>query len=93
MLNGLNELEVVGAEVWANILGSPRIALIDLRSGRVRSWLDLSKLVAIVGATDEAAVLNGVAVNPENGHLFVTGKLWPKMFELELAPAASPERR
>jgi glutamine cyclotransferase len=83
-VTGLNELERVGGDVLANVLGSPRVARIDLASGRVSAWLDLSKLVHAVGATDEDAGLNGIAVDPGTGHLYVTGKLWPTLFELEL---------
>ncbi len=81
----LNELERVGGDVLANILGSPRIARIDLASGRVRDWLDLSALVATVAPSDEEAVLNGIAVDPETGYLYVTGKLWPTIFVIELS--------
>ena len=81
----LNELERIGGDVLANVLGSPRIARIDLASGRVRNWLDLSALVATVDPSDEEAVLNGIAVDPETGYLYVTGKLWPTIFVIELS--------
>lgn len=88
-VTGLNELERVGGDVFANILGSPRIARIELDTGRVRAWLDLSALVRAVAATDEDAVLNGIAVDPKSGHLYVTGKLWPTIFEIELLPTST----
>jgi len=81
----LNELERDGGDVWANILGSPNIARIDLASGQVRAWLDLSALVKTAAGSDGDAVLNGIAVEPETGHLYVTGKLWPTIFVLELS--------
>ena len=81
----LNELERLGGDVLANVLGSPNIARIDLASGRVRDWLDLSALVEDVTAPDEEAVMNGIAFDDKTGQLYVTGKLWPTIYVLELS--------
>lgn len=91
VIANLNELEFVGGYVYANIWQSDRIAIIDPVSGKVRAWMDLASLSERfpkpVGWDRQEAVLNGIAVLPENGHLLVTGKLWPMMFELSVDKA------
>jgi len=79
----LNELEYVRGEVYANIWRTDRIARIDPRSGVVVGWIDLSGLLAEEDRRG-VDVLNGIAYDAESGRLFVTGKLWPKLFEIEL---------
>jgi len=80
---GLNELEFVRGEIFANIWQEDRIARIDPETGRITGWIELQGLLRpdIVGDVD---VLNGIAYDSENHRLFVTGKLWPKLFEIEL---------
>lgn len=81
----LNELEYARGLVLANVWQTSRIALIDPQSGRVRNWLDLSALTAEIpnwNSTDN--VLNGIAYDGETGHLYVTGKRWPLLFELSI---------
>ena len=80
----LNELEWIDGEVWANLWKSDLIARIDPESGRVRAWVDLAGIFDTSRILDEDAVLNGIAHDPETGRLFVTGKLWPQLFEIEL---------
>ncbi len=84
----LNELEFVRGEVYANIWKQDRIARIDPVSGRVTAWLDLGGLLDM--ATEGAAgedVLNGIAYDAEGDRLFVTGKLWPRLFQIrQVAP-------
>src|SRR5690606_36195897 len=80
----LNELEVIDGTLWANILGSDRIALIDLASGEVRRWLDLRALRGKDFAWRRARDLNGIAHDPTSGHVYVTGKLWPALYELRV---------
>lgn len=82
----LNELERVGDEVYANVWRSNRVARISLRDGRVRAWLDLSALAREVGHPEPEAVLNGLALRPETGDLWVTGKLWPTVFVIRREP-------
>ncbi|MCK9469304.1 MAG: glutaminyl-peptide cyclotransferase [Porticoccaceae bacterium] len=80
----LNELTVIGNEIWANILGSDRVARIDPVSGVVLSWLDLSPLRKQGGDWRRAADLNGIAWDPEERRIFATGKLWPVLYELQV---------
>jgi len=78
----LNELEVVSEELYANVWHADRIARIDPDSGRVLGWIDLAGLLAPGEVRDPEAVLNGIAYDPDGDRLFVTGKLWPKLFEI-----------
>jgi len=81
----LNELEWVKGEIYANIWQTDRIARIDPNNGRVVGWIDCSGLLNPhdrVGG--EGAVLNGIAYDASTDRLFVTGKLWPKLFEIRL---------
>jgi glutaminyl-peptide cyclotransferase len=80
----LNELEFVRDELFANIWHSDRIARIEPRSGKVIGWIDLGGLLPEGERTDPEAVLNGIAYDAANDRLFVTGKLWPKLFEIKL---------
>ena len=61
------------------------IARISPENGRVTGWLDLSALRRQLPTPNKAEVLNGIALDPTTGHLIVTGKLWPSMFEIEVA--------
>ena len=85
-ISQLNELEYIEGEVYANIWQTDRIARIDPVSGRVVGWIDLSGLLS-AAEEQRADVLNGIAYDPEARRLFVTGKWWPKFFEIELVPA------
>lgn len=82
----LNELEYIRGEVFANIYMTDRIARIDPGNGRVTGWLDLSALRSQLPKPNRAEVLNGVAYDEETGNLLVTGKYWPRMFEIRLRP-------
>mgnify|MGYP001162906393 CR=1 FL=1 len=84
-LQRLNELEFVRGEVWANVFGQERIARIDPRSGAVLSWIDLSGMFGEQRRLSPAAVLNGIAFDPAGERIFVTGKLWTKVYEIALA--------
>jgi glutaminyl-peptide cyclotransferase len=80
----LNELEYVKGEIFANIWQSDRIVRIDPKDGKILGWINLRGLLK---AEDEAAdtdVLNGIAYDPAQDRLFVTGKRWPKVFEIRL---------
>jgi len=77
----LNELEFIKGYIYANILGSDHIVRINPQEGSVVSWIDLTGL-----RTGPVDVLNGIAYDPQNDRIFVTGKLWPKVFEIELKP-------
>jgi glutamine cyclotransferase len=82
----LNELEYVKGEILANVWYSKGIARIDPKTGTVTGWIDLSGLAATAGVTSRDAVLNGIAYDAASDRLFVTGKLWPKLFEIRLRP-------
>jgi glutamine cyclotransferase len=80
----INELEYVQGEIYANIWHADRIARIDPQTGRIVGWIDLTGLLSRGEVHDEEAVLNGIAYDETNGRLFVTGKLWPKLFEIRV---------
>ena len=86
-VNRLNELEYVRGEVYANVWQTDSIARIDPGTGRVVGWIDLSGLLTPEDKSQSVDVLNGIAYDEENDRLFVTGKLWPKLFEIKLVPA------
>jgi glutamine cyclotransferase len=82
----LNELEYVQGEIYANVWQTDRIARIEPGTGRVVGWIDLRGLLTAEDRTEPVDVLNGIAYDAEADRLFVTGKLWPKLFEIELIP-------
>lgn len=82
----LNELEAIEGEIFANIWQTDRIARIDPNTGAVVGWIDLSGLLPSDDRTPSTDVLNGIAYLPAGKRLFVTGKLWPKLFEIRLIP-------
>jgi glutamine cyclotransferase len=82
----LNELEFVHGEIYANVWHTDRIARISPANGRVLGWIDLTGLLAPGQVTDPEAVLNGIAWDSAHDRLFVTGKLWPKLFEIKIIP-------
>ena len=83
----LNELEYIDGVIWANVWRTNLIARIDPETGTVIDWLDLSSLDAEVSAEQPYVdVLNGIASNPDTGTVFITGKNWPTLFEIELVP-------
>jgi len=81
----LNELEYVNGEIWANIFLTDRIARVDGTTGAVRGWIDLSGLLSENDRADlDVGVLNGIAYDAAKNRVFVTGKNWPKLFEIKL---------
>ena len=82
----LNELEYVEGEVYANVWETDLIARIDPESGRVVGWIDLTGLLAGRERLAADATLNGIAYDAKGKRLFVTGKRWPKLFEIEAVP-------
>ena len=84
-VRNLNELEWVRGEIYANIWGTTRIARINPATGKVVGWIDLTGLLTSQEASVSGAdVLNGIAYDAKGRRLFVTGKLWPKLFEIRL---------
>ncbi|MFZ3483859.1 glutaminyl-peptide cyclotransferase [Sphingomonas sp. 3-13AW] len=86
-VRNLNEVEVVDGAIYANVWHRNYLVRIDPESGAVTGLVDLSPLVAEIAATDPEAVANGIAWDPAKRRLFVTGKLWPTLFEIALEPA------
>jgi glutaminyl-peptide cyclotransferase len=80
----LNELEYIKGQVWANVWMTDRIAIISPQDGRVTAWLDLQGLLPAADRGAGAAELNGIAYDALNDRIFVTGKYWPKLFEISL---------
>ena len=83
-VTGLNELEAVEGELYANVWPTDRIAVIDPANGRVRGWIDLTGILSLVMRGPRTDVLNGIAYEPGARRLFVTGKNWPRLFEIEV---------
>jgi glutamine cyclotransferase len=83
----LNELEYIQGEIYANIWQTDRIARIDPETGRVIGWIDLTGILGQEDRIEPVDVLNGIAYDAENDRLFVTGKLWPRLFEIKLISA------
>jgi glutaminyl-peptide cyclotransferase len=84
-VQNLNELEYIHGEIYANVWQTDRIARISPATGHVLGWIDLTGLLSAAErrGTD---VLNGIAYDGKQSRLFVTGKRWPKLFEIRLAP-------
>ena len=82
----LNELEYVHGQIYANVWMTNRIARISPTTGEVLGWIDLSGLLPVVEQSSSDAVLNGIAYDAQHDRLFVTGKLWPKLFEIRMMP-------
>ncbi|PKN68342.1 MAG: glutamine cyclotransferase [Deltaproteobacteria bacterium HGW-Deltaproteobacteria-10] len=80
----LNELEFVRGEIWANIFQEDVIARISPQTGKVIGWIDLGQLNAILPRSERRDALNGIAYDPEGNRLFITGKFWPKLFEIKV---------
>jgi len=85
-VNELNELEFVRGEILANVWQTDRIARISPADGKVIGWIDLAGILPQAERTNPDAVLNGIAYDAATDRLFVTGKLWPKIFEIKLVP-------
>lgn len=85
----LNELEYINGEVWANVWQTDRIARIAPQTGHVNSWVDLSGLLSDEDRVTPVDVLNGIAYDAQQSRIFVTGKLWPKLFEIKVIQTRS----
>jgi glutaminyl-peptide cyclotransferase len=88
-IDQLNELEFVEGEIFANVWQTDRIARISPETGRVLGWIDLTGLLSPMYRREGGAVLNGIAYDPTHKRLFVTGKLWPTIFEIRLVARSS----
>ena len=86
VVRNLNELEYINGEIWANIWTTDKIVQIDPKTGKIVSEIDLSGLLNpnFLNGNKPVDVLNGIAFDPDKNKIYVTGKLWPKIFEIEL---------
>ena len=84
----LNELEFIRGELWANVWQTDRIARINPATGRVTGWIDLTGLLRPEARGPEGDVLNGIAWDKAGDRIFVTGKKWPWLFQIEVLPAS-----
>lgn len=91
----LNELEFINGEIYANVWQTDEIVRISPRSGRVLGWINLSGLIDKRELPNSDAVLNGIAYDSTLNRLFVTGKLWPTLFEIRVVrrKTAADKRR
>ncbi len=83
-ITGLNELEYVQGKIYANIWQTDSIAMITPQTGQVIGWIELTGLLSPEDYRERVDVLNGIAYDDRNGRLLVTGKLWPRLFEIKL---------
>jgi len=84
IIDQLNELEFIKGEIYANVWHSDMIARISPRDGHVIAWIDLTGLLPSNQRIDAESVLNGIAYDARHDRLFVTGKRWPAIFEVEI---------
>ena len=89
----INELEYIQGEIYANIWQTARIARIDPLTGQVIGWIDLKGILSPEDDSETVDVLNGIAYDLKNSRLFVTGKFWPKLFEIELIGQGTAESK
>ena len=80
----LNELEWIDGKIWANVYTTDSIMIINPKTGEVEGTVNCSGLLDRSLRTPRTDVLNGIAHNPADGKIYLTGKYWPKMFEIEL---------
>ena len=84
-IGNLNELEFIKGEIWANIFPKDLIVRISPVTGKVLGWVDLSPLYSLIPKDKNIEVLNGIAYDRNRDRIFVTGKLWPKIFEIKVS--------
>ena len=80
----LNELEYIDGKIWANIYTTDEIVIINPKDGKVVGLVDCRGLLPRNLHTSETDVLNGIAYNPQTGKIYLTGKNWPKLYEIKL---------
>jgi glutaminyl-peptide cyclotransferase len=83
-IDKLNELEFIGDEIWANVFMQDVIVRISPQTGEVLGWIDLSPLLRLVSTSSKVDVVNGIAYDSERSRIFVTGKFWPRLFEIKI---------
>lgn len=83
-IDSLNELEYINGEIWANIWMNDHIARIDPATGKVLAYINLKGILPESERNTDTDVLNGIAYDPQGKRIFVTGKRWPKLYEIKL---------
>ncbi|MBN1383142.1 MAG: glutaminyl-peptide cyclotransferase [Deltaproteobacteria bacterium] len=84
-IDGLNELEYIKDEIWANIFTKNIVARISPETGTILGWIDMTPLIDYLDPGHKIDVLNGIAYDKRNDRIFVTGKFWPMIFEIRLS--------
>jgi len=93
MISNLNELEYIDGEVYANVWQTNNIVIINPDTGAVKAWIDLTGILSPEDRGHRFVdVLNGIAFDKQARKLYVTGKLWPKLYEIELVPKQKKKR-
>jgi len=85
-MRGINELEYINGFVYANVFGDDMIYKIQPTDGKVVGRINFEKLFPLRDRPSSEAVLNGIAIRPDNGNLLITGKFWPRIYEVKLQP-------
>ena len=80
----LNELEMIDGDIWANVYCDDRIVIIDKQSGKVKGVVDCRKLLPLQLRTAKTDVLNGIAYNPKERAIYLTGKNWPRIYKVTI---------
>lgn len=83
-IDSINELEIIKGQLYANVYTKNIVLIINMKNGKVEGKVDFTGILPASDYTNTTDVLNGIAWNPENGHLFITGKNWPKLFEVSI---------
>ncbi len=91
-LRNLNELEWIEGKIWANVWQTDRIVVVDPESGAVTASIDLTGLLPATDRRPGTNVLNGIARDPATGAIWVTGKRWPRLFQIETLPLADSRK-
>ncbi len=89
----LNELEWVEGRIWANIWKTDRVVIIDRANGEVTASINLQGLLPVAERHDNTDVLNGIARDPADGSIWVTGKRWPWIYQIELLPQPNQRQK
>ena len=80
----LNELEYIDGKIWANVYTTDEIVIINPKDGRIEGVINCKGLLPKNLITPDTDVLNGIACNPEDGKIYLTGKNWPKLYEVKI---------
>ncbi|MDA4112733.1 MAG: glutaminyl-peptide cyclotransferase [Thaumarchaeota archaeon] len=83
-VDGLNSLDYINGSVFANVWPTDRIAVINTGTGQVTAWIDLTGIQNMTGC--HCDVMNGIAYDAQNNRLFITGKMWPSVFQIQIVP-------